>query len=184
MTARKMERNEIPQVWEIDRTEIVHRTYYLADGKLALKPEYCDLRGWPAGEPEKYTPLLFECFDRGGWFYGIFDGKKLIAVVVLDCQAMGNDKSQLQIKFLHVSSAFRNRGIGNALFSAAVSEADRRGAKKLYISASPTEHTVKFYMGLGCTLAESPDPELQRLEPYDIHLEYIINRIERLRGVK
>jgi predicted N-acetyltransferase YhbS len=180
VTARKMERSEIPQVWDIDRSEIVHKIYYLAHGELALKTEYCDMKGWPAGEPEKYTPLLFECFDRGGWFYGIYDGTKLIAAVVLDCQAIGNDKNRLQLKFLHVSSAFRNRGIGKALFSAAVSEAARRGAKKIYISASPSEHTVKFYMKLGCTVADSPDPELQRLEPYDIHLEYIIDPVDRI----
>ena len=174
MTARKLRRDEIPQVWNIDRAEVIQRIYYLADGELALKPTCSDLKGWPLGEPEIYTPLLFECFDRGGWFYGLFEEAKLIAAVVLDCQWMGNERGQLQLKFLHVGSAFRNKGMGKALFSAAVSEAARRGAKKLYISATPSEHTVKFYIGLGCKLVDSPDPELLRLEPYDIHLEYAI----------
>ncbi len=169
-----MERDEIPKVWTIDRAEVIQRTYYWADGKLALKPDYCDLKGWPPDEPKIYTPLLLECCDRGGWFYGLFEGERLIAAAILDSRMMGNEKNQLQLKFLHVSSGFRNKGIGQALFSAAVSEAARRGAKKLYISAGPSEHTVNFYMGLGCKPVDSPNPELLRLEPYDIHLEYAI----------
>jgi hypothetical protein len=41
----------------------------------------------------------------------------------------------------------------------------------MYISATPSEHTVDFYMRLGCRLAAEPDPELYAFEPEDIHLE-------------
>ena len=44
------------------------------------------------------------------------------------------------------------------------------GAQGLYVSATPSRHTVDFYTGLGCELLAVPDPELLRLEPEDIHL--------------
>jgi hypothetical protein len=53
---------------------------------------------------------------------------------------------------------------------AAAEEARRRGAGHMYISATPSEHTVTFYLGLGCCVSASPVPELLELEPDDIHL--------------
>jgi len=50
-------------------------------------------------------------------------------------------------------------------------ETRKRGAKQLYISATPSEHTVDFYLRLGCRLDLEPDSELFELEPEDIHLE-------------
>jgi hypothetical protein len=41
----------------------------------------------------------------------------------------------------------------------------------MYISATPSENTVNFYMRLGCEIASEPDPELLAREPEDIHLE-------------
>jgi len=49
--------------------------------------------------------------------------------------------------------------------------AREQGAKQLYISATPSENTVNFYLRLGCRVTAQPDPELLELEPKDIHLE-------------
>ena len=56
----------------------------------------------------------------------------------------------------------------------AARRARKLGAKKLYISATPSENTVNFYLHLGCVLAKEMDPELFELEPEDIHLEYAL----------
>jgi hypothetical protein len=50
--------------------------------------------------------------------------------------------------------------------------APERGAHRLYISATPSENTVNFYVRLGCTVAKEPDSDLSELEPEDIHLEF------------
>ena len=50
--------------------------------------------------------------------------------------------------------------------------ARERGARLLYVSATPTENTVNFYLRRGCILATPPDPELLALEPDDIHLVF------------
>ena len=168
---RSLARAELDRIWEIDRTEVTETVYAIVDGTLTLRRQHHDLKGWPPGEAEKYTPILVDCFDRGGWFHGLFDGEKLLGVAVLDGRFIGGDRRQLQLAFLHVSSGYRDRGLGRRLFRLAADEARRRSARSLYISATPSQHTVDFYRGRGCVVARVPDPQLFELEPEDIHLE-------------
>ncbi len=171
---RDLSRSEIQAIWTIDRREVIEAIYTLENGALALKPEYFDAPGWPPGEVETYTPLLEACFDQRGWFYGLFDDSQLIGVAVLENRFIGQPRDQLQLKFLHVSHGYRGHGLGRRLFESAAAEARLRGARRLYISATPSQHTIDFYLGLGCTVTAKPDPELYELEPDDIHLEYAI----------
>lgn len=168
---RKLLREEIEQIWNIDRSEVIDNIYRFENGALALRRQHYDVPGWPPGEAEKYTPIRLDCFDRGGWFYGAFDRAELIGAVVLESKRIGKRKDQLQLKFLHVSSSYRNKGLGTRLFELAKAAAREIGAKRLYISATPSENTVNFYLRLGCAVAREPDPELVDLEPEDIHLE-------------
>ena len=66
MNIRPLQREEISRIWQIDRREIVQNIYYLRDGELILKPDYFDIQGWPPGETEHYTPILLDCYERGG----------------------------------------------------------------------------------------------------------------------
>jgi predicted N-acetyltransferase YhbS len=168
---RELTRAEVLCMWDIDRREVIDNIYYFENGGLVLKREHYDMQGWPPGEAELYTPILLDCFDHGGWFYGLFDGDRLVAAVVLESRFIGPREDLLQLKSLHVSSAYRNQGLGKRLFELAKSRAREQGAKGLYVSATPSEHTVEFYIRLGCRLASTPDPELFDLEPEDIHLE-------------
>jgi predicted N-acetyltransferase YhbS len=174
ITGRDLKREEIERVWKIDRSEIIEKIYYAEQDGLDLRPEYYNMTGWPPGEAEIYTPLLFHCFDRGGWFHGLFDGDKLVGVVILDNKFIGKCGDLLQLKFLHVSSDYRRQGLGDRLFNLAKDVARARGAKGLYISATPSENTVNFYMQRGSVVTQEPDPELFELEPEDIHLEYAL----------
>ncbi len=168
---RKLLREEIEHVWNIDRSEMIDNLYRFENGTLVLRPRHIDVPGWPPGEAEKSTPILLDCFDRGGWFHGAFEGTELVGVVVLDNKPIGKQKDQLQLKILHVSRSYRNSGLGTQLFERAKAAARERGAARLYISASASENTVNFYLRLGCAVAAEPDPELFELEPEDIHLE-------------
>ncbi len=174
MLIRELERHEIEQIWTIDRRELIDNIYYLQNDSLVLKPEHYDVRGWPPGEAEQYLPILVDCFDRGGTFYGAFDGATLNGVVVLENKFIGQNKDQLQLKFLHVSHVYRNQGLGKTLFEKAVAKARELNAKRLYISATPSENTINFYLRLGCRVTQELNPELFELEPEDIHLEYHI----------
>jgi predicted N-acetyltransferase YhbS len=171
---RELERHEIRDIWSIDRAEVVDKVYYLEDSELVLKPERYDIKGWPPGEPERYGPILLDCFDRGGTFYGAFDGKMLIGVTVLESRFIGRAKDQLQLKFLHVSRRHRQAGLGSRLFERAVAKASEVGARRLYISSTPSENTVRFYLRRGCRVTDDVDAALFELEPRDIHLEFDI----------
>ena len=169
MQIRPLSRDEIEQIWSIDRSELTETIYRLESGALVPYSVYFDMRGWPPGEAEIYGPLLYACFDRGGAFTGAFDGPRLVGVAVLDTLWLGPERDLLQLKFLHVGHGYRDQGLGARLFARAQAQARERGARGLYISATPSEHTVRFYQRMGCVLAAQPDPELFALEPEDIH---------------
>ncbi len=70
--------------------------------------------------------------------------------------------------------ASRSRGPGRTLFERSAAKAKGMGARMLYISSTPSENTVRFYLNLGRRVAEKVDPDLFELEPKDIHFEYVI----------
>ena len=77
---------------------------------------------------------------------------------------------------LWVSFNYRDKSVGRTLFQLAVKEAWTRGAEAVYVSATPSENTVRFYKNLGCRAADPIDPELYEKEPQDIHLELVLIR--------
>jgi GNAT superfamily N-acetyltransferase len=170
MILRHLKREEIEAIWTIDRREVHHHIYTLQGGKLTRTPAYFEVPGWAPGQVENDTSLLYACFDRGGAFLGMFQENQLVGVAVVDTIPIGSQCDHLQLKYLYVSRDFRGQGVGTRLFEEAEAFARSRGARFLYISATPTENTVDFYLRRGCCLANTPDPELFALEPEDIHL--------------
>ena len=171
MEIRELERQEIGDVWSIDRAEVIENVYSLRDRELVLEPRHHDVRGWPPGEPEHYGPILLDCFDHGGTFYGAFDGETLVGAAELESRFIGPEKDQLQLVFLHVSRLRRQAGLGRTLFEMAAARARELGARRLYISSTPSENTVRFYLRRGCRVTDDVDAALFELEPEDIHLE-------------
>ena len=174
MRIEQLERHELRDVFSIDRAEVVDRVYYREDQELVLRPEHHDTPGWPPGEPERYGPILLDCFDRGGTCYGAFDGGTLIGAMVLESRFIGRESDRLQLKFLHVGRRHRKTGLGSALFEKAVGKARELGARQLYISSTSSENTVRFYLRRGCRMTDDVDAALFELEPEDIHLEFDI----------
>ena len=127
--------------------------------------------GWRHDNVRETTPALYEMFDRGAVFEGVFDGTALVGTGVLDTIWRGPRGDLLQLDMLHVSRDYRGRGVGVALFEHARVAARARGARGLYISATPSENTVRFYQRRGAVLLDTPDPELYANEPQDIYLE-------------
>jgi predicted N-acetyltransferase YhbS len=168
---RPLERQEIGDLWSIDRAEVVDHVYRYQEGELVLHPEHHDTRGWPPGEPGQYEPILLDCFDHGGTFFGAFDGEALVGAAVLESRFIGRALDQLQLKFLHVGRSHRGAGLGRRLFDLAVARARELGARRLYVSSTSSENTVRFYLRRGCRLTDEPDAHLFALEPEDIHLE-------------
>ena len=171
MEFRTLERSEIEQIWTMDRREVIEQTYRLEDGELRIRPDYFDMQGWPPDDVRKTTPRLYESFDRGALFYGAYEGNLLVGVAVLDTLWRGPRRDLLQLEMLHVSRDYRAQGLGSRLLKHAGAVARERGARGLYISATPSENTIRFYQRHGSVLIGTTDPELFAREPEDIHLE-------------
>ncbi len=167
---RQLRREEIPAIWTIDRRERIERVFRAGPNGLELVDAPFDVPGWEPGKAEAMTPVFEASFDAGRWFGGAFDGGRLVGIAVLESEFFGADGRTLQLSFLHVSDETRGTGVGKALFERARSEAGRRGAARMYVSASQTERTVRFYLARGCQVLSEPDARLFALEPEDIHL--------------
>jgi predicted N-acetyltransferase YhbS len=174
MEMRLLRRDEVALMWTIDRSEVHHYVYEVHEGRLVRTPSYFEIPGWRPDAPERMTPVLLDCFDRGGTFHGMFEADALIGMGVLESARVGRAADQLQLAYLYVTRAYRAHGVGTQLFEAAVSCARAAGANAVYVSATPTENTVDFYLKRGCVLAAEPDPRLLAAEPEDIHLIYLL----------
>ena len=75
---RLLTRDEIELIWTIDRSEVHHHTYELGEGELVRVPNYFEIPGWRPDAAVKETPVLFDRFDRGRTFVGMFDAEALI----------------------------------------------------------------------------------------------------------
>jgi predicted N-acetyltransferase YhbS len=168
---RRLRREEIGRVFEIDRREVIQRIFEVRAGELVAHDEFYDMAGWPPGEPEQALPWLVASFDRGAQFVGVFDGDRLVGVAVVDSVLLGPRRDLVQLSFLHVGRDERDRGLGTALFEEASRIARSLGAHGLYVSATPSEHTVRFYLARGCQVIAEPDPDLFAREPEDVHFE-------------
>ncbi len=98
---------------------------------------------------------------------GAFRSEQLVGVVLVRPELR---EGLAQLAFLHVSRALRRLGIARRLMEQACAVAREAGARRMYVSATPSLSTVDFYLAHGCRLAEKVDPELFALEPEDVHL--------------
>lgn len=174
MEIRAVKRKEINDIRNIDRSEIINQFYYYKNGKLMSKKRYYNISGWHPNNIERNINNLYDLYDHGGSFFGLFQEKRIVGVVALEYKFIGSNNDQLQVVFLHIDKNYRKIGYGKILMNKAKERAKELGAKKLYISATPSKNTVDFYMHLGCKLASEINADLYQLEPKDIHLEMII----------
>ena len=167
---RELKRAELDRIWTIDRREHIANIYRFVDGELRLEALDVDVPGWHPDNVARTTPLLYEMFDRGGTFFAAFEGDQIVGSAALDTVWRGERHDLLQLEMLHVGRDHRGNGLGTRLFEQARTAARSCGAVGLYISATPSENTIRFYQRCGATVLAVPDPELFALEPEDIHL--------------
>ncbi|MGD9131798.1 MAG: GNAT family N-acetyltransferase [Candidatus Bathyarchaeota archaeon] len=180
MNIRVLNRSEIENIRNLDRREIVKQVYYLDNGQLKLKNKFCNIKTWKADELERNIEHIYEIYDRRGCILGGFVDDKLIAVSALDSEFFGKNQDYLQLYFLHVDSRYRGLGFGKQLLKKTIIKAKELGARKLYISATPSQKTINFYFQMGCELAAEVNPRLLELEPKDIHLQLPLQRTQKL----
>lgn len=171
MEYRTLSRLEITKLAQIDRTETIDYVHHLRDGVLTLEPEHWDVPDWSPDEKQRRIAGLQATYDEGATFFGAFDGEALAGISVLGHNPVQTGDRRLNLEGLWVSHPYRGRGVGKTLFGLAAEEARNRGAHSMYVSATPSQNTIRFYTSMGCQLADPVDPHLFTEEPEDIHLE-------------
>lgn len=168
---RNMQYDELNRLAEIDRGETIQEVYELRDGVLALVPAYEEVKGFEPAELALMLTAQQTLRTAGGMVTGCFDQDALIGIASIEKQARGSLNQYCKMDILYVSRNYRGRHIAVQLLDRMKQTARSFGAQYLYISATPTRHTVDFYISQGARLVTEPDAALVAKEPLDIHLE-------------
>lgn len=170
---RNLQIEELSRLAEIDRGEEIQSIYILKEGKLTLISYIESVEGFTATELEELTLRQTQLLASGGQVIGAFENDLLVGVASAAGQLRGQHKNYCKMDILYVSKAQRGKGIAKQLLEKVKAAAKAFGAAYLYISATPTQHTVDFYLAQGAQLATEIDQALWDLEPEDIHLELL-----------
>lgn len=171
LTYRELKQNELVTIKKIDRSETIHEIYEYTNRELILKIEYCVVTAFEPKELDYIIKSQNRIFEEGGKVIGAFDGDTIVGVASVENKTRGSHSEYCKMDILYVSTNYRGKRIGHKLVEECKKIAMGFGAKKLYISATPTKATVDFYLNEVAVIAKEIDSDLFRLEPLDIHLE-------------
>ena len=170
VTLRAFTAVDVSRLAELDRSEPVAMVYAVRDGEIVPLGHGEEIPQWSGAWLEGVIAFARRHLESGGTGVAAFDADQLAGVAVLGGECVGDDPQKLPLAILHVGRGHRRRGVASLLFREMREEAARRGARRLYISATPSEGALRFYLGQGAQLADPPDPALLALEPDDVHL--------------
>jgi ribosomal protein S18 acetylase RimI-like enzyme len=142
----------------------------MRDGRLEIVDVDIDAPPWGAPGSEHPVEHYIDEWGRlldDGVLFGAMDGDRLAGFAIYRPR-IADGLANLAV--LHVSRADRRCGLGRRLTVEVVKRARADGARRLYVSATPTRGTVDFYVRQGFDVAAAPDPRMFELEPEDIHL--------------
>ena len=169
---RRLAREELKRVADINREERIDLIYEQHGTELRGRPGNWSSPGWdPHGSGEHsveaHRLALEQYVDAGGIALGAFSDGQLVGIgLVVPHLRPGI----AQLAFLHVDAAFRAGGIGRLLADELDAIARDAGAAEIVVSATPSENTVRFYLGRGYEVADQPLRQLYELEPEDVHM--------------
>jgi GNAT superfamily N-acetyltransferase len=173
---RRLSRTELSRVGEIDRTETINVLYDQHGTQLVARHGDWNASAWdPEGDGEHSVEAQVRALqyhvDKGGIALGAFASGRLIGIgVVVPHLRPGI----AQLAWLHVSAPWRATGIGSRLSEQFEQIARTAGDSEMVVSATPSENTVRFYLGRGFQPMAEPLAELVELEPEDVHMHMML----------
>ena len=173
---RRLDRSELSRIIEIDRTERINVLYDQRGTELVARRGDWSASAWdPDGHGEHSVEArvhtLQKYLDNGGVALGALASGRLVGIgVVVPHLRPGI----AQLAFLHVSASFRATGIGGRLSEQLEQIARTAGDSDMVVSATPSENTVRFYLGHGFEPMAEPLAELFELEPDDVHMHKVL----------
>jgi GNAT superfamily N-acetyltransferase len=173
---RRLGRTELSRVVEIDRRERIDVLYSQHGSQLVARHGNWSASAWdPEGHGEHSVEAkvntLEHYVDNDGIALGAFASGRLVGIgVVVPHLRPGI----AQLAFLHVSAPLRATGIGSCLSEQLEHIARTAGDSDMVVSATPSENTVRFYLGRGFQPMAEPLAELFELEPDDVHMSKVL----------
>lgn len=173
---RDLALSDLSRVGEIDRTERIDALFEQHGTELVARRGSWSASVWdPEGHGEHSVDAklldLMHYAEAGGIARGGFSAGRLVGIGVVVPHIR---PSMAQLAFLHVSRDFRAAGLGSRLSADLELVARRAGDTEIVVSATPSENTVRFYLGRGYRPMARPLPELLDLEPEDVHMGKLI----------
>lgn len=169
---RTLDRAELPRVGEIDRRERIELLFDQHGTELVARLGTWNALAWDPDRPGAHSvaaqvEALEHYVDIGGFALGAFANGRLVGIGVV----VPHLRPKIaQLAYLHVSAPMRATGIGRRLFAQLERLARTAGASAMVVSATPSENTVRFYLGRGFQPTAEPLAELLALEPEDVHM--------------
>ena len=173
---RKLSRDELVRIAEIDRRERIEVLYAQRGTQLVERRGDWSASAWDTdgrGEHSVSAQVhaLEHHVDTGGIPVGAFAEGRLIGLgVVVPHLRPGT----AQLAYLHVSAPWSATGIGGRLCE----QLDEIGRcardTDMVVSATPSENTVRFYLGPGFRPMAEPLAELLEIEPEDVHMHKVL----------
>src|SRR4051794_10205290 len=163
MRVRRLQAEDVLRVASIDRTEHVDVQYRVMHGELcAFAASITEIAAWDrtGSHPHSVAAEIAFCSSviaRGGILLGAFDAEDTAGLAIVH---PAFEPRLAWLAFLHVSRPYRRRGTAQALWDVAVDIAVANGAESMYVSATPTESAVGFYLRQSCRLADPVHPDL------------------------
>ena len=173
---RRLGRTELLRVAEIDRSERIDVLYEQHGTRLVAQQGNFSASAWnPDGHGEHSVEArvrtLQHYVDNGGVALGALASGRLVGIgVVVPHLRPGI----AQLAWLHVTAPLRATGIGSRLSEQLEEIARTAGDSDMVVSATPSENTVRFYLGRGFEPMAEPLAELIELEPDDVHLRKVL----------
>lgn len=162
---RKLAKNDLEAVHQIDRSESVEKMYRLSGEELESYDDSIELEGDPAFW-EKLLDRWRSDLDSGAEAIGAYDGETMIGIAIIK---HGIRPGVDQIVATYVSADYRLSGIAKSLYLELEDLARAAGTQQLFVSTTPNGSAVGFYRSQGfeyspgstCTL----DPEEEQHIP-------------------
>jgi ribosomal protein S18 acetylase RimI-like enzyme len=164
---KRIPQSDVSLIGVIDATESGSVVYYYRDAEVVAEREEWHRPRWSGDEVETHIKSAENVLRKGGVLLGAFVGDILVGFASL-LYVLEGDMAQLAN--LQVSRDYRRRGIATVLVKELLELASEKGAKSIYVSATPSESAIGFYRRMGFDLAEKVNKELYELEPEDIHM--------------
>lgn len=168
---RQLSSDQLGKIADLDRSEQVAVGYRVADGELRPYAVDWDIPAFRPDGPGDHTIPAHVRFCEGhlragARALGAFDGDRLIGIGLMTPEIR---PGLAQLAYLHVSREYRRGGVAARLLDELLHFARETGARRIYVSSTPSESAVGFYRSRGFRLT-TPLPELFELEPEDIHM--------------